>query len=67
MKKGVRSEPSAKWWKSRQSNELNSAEQVEDVPHLHPVIEHLEVNPFYPVVIGKTLNASLAAVSNTVY
>jgi hypothetical protein len=40
--------------------------QLQKFVQSHPVIEHLDGNPFHPVAIGKTLNASLAAVVNTV-
>ena len=40
--------------------------QLQKFVQSHPVIDHLDGNPFHPVAIGKTLNASLAAVSNTV-
>ena len=40
--------------------------QLQKFVQSHPVIEHLDANPFHPVAIGKTLNASLAAVSSTV-
>jgi hypothetical protein len=48
-------------------NEVRKAVgQLQTFVQSHPVIEHLDANPFYPVAIGKTLNASLAAVSNTI-
>jgi len=31
----------------------------------HPVVGHLDDNPFVPMAVGKTLNASLSAVSST--
>jgi hypothetical protein len=40
--------------------------QLQKFVQSHPVIDHLDGNPFHPVAIAKTLNASLAAVSNTV-
>jgi hypothetical protein len=40
--------------------------QLQKFVQSHPVIQHLDENPFHPVAIGKTLNASLAAVVNTV-
>jgi hypothetical protein len=40
--------------------------QLQKFVQSHPVIEHLDGNPFQDVAIGKTLSASLAAVSNTV-
>jgi hypothetical protein len=40
--------------------------QLQKFVQSDPVIAHLDANPFHPVAIGKTLNASLAAISNTV-
>jgi hypothetical protein len=40
--------------------------QLQKFVQSHPAIAHLDGNPFHPVAIGKTLNASLAAVFNTV-
>ena len=40
--------------------------QLQKFVQSHPVIDHLDGNPFHPVAIGKTLNALLAAVTNTV-
>jgi hypothetical protein len=40
--------------------------QLQQFVQSHPVIDHLDGNPFHPVAIGKTLNASLAAVSNAI-
>ena len=42
----------------------NAVGQLQKFVQSHPAIEHLDRNPFHPVAIGKTLNASLAAVSN---
>jgi hypothetical protein len=40
--------------------------QLQKFVQSHPAIDHVDGNPFHPVTIGKTLNASLAAVSNAV-
>jgi hypothetical protein len=39
--------------------------QLQTFAQSHPVIEHLDRNPFHPLAIANTLNASLAAAPNT--